>query len=264
MTTLVDTHCHVDYVNRAGEPADVVLARATEAGVGWMVNPGVTPEHYWDILALCDRFPQLYAGLAVHPTDVAEAPDGWAAEVEAHLKHPKVVALGETGLDFYREEHQTPEHMALQHRCFAQTLELAEAHNLPVIVHDRDAHQAIYDTVKLFAGRVRGVMHCFSGDADFARTMIDLGFYISFAGNVTFKNAKALQAAAVEVPLDWLLVETDSPFLSPMPFRGQPNEPARVRLVAEKIAELKGMSIEAIAEVTTRNAENLFKVSASC
>jgi TatD DNase family protein len=253
---LVDSHAHLDYIHRDGGDVDAVMARAAETGVAWLVNPSVTPDRFLDVLAMVQRFSNVYAAVAVHPTDVQEADEnGWQEDVRRMLAHPKVVAIGETGLDYYRDTT----HAALQQTFFRACLAMAQEHNKPVIVHDRDAHEDVYRLISEYPG-VRGVMHCFSGDASFAKAMMDKGFYISFAGNVTFKNAHLLQDAARSVPLERLLIETDAPFLSPMPFRGQPNEPARVSLVAQKIADLHGVPIETLAQVTSANAHNLFSV----
>jgi TatD DNase family protein len=262
---VIDSHCHLDYIARQEEhPEGVegtdpirVLERARSAGVAWLVNPSVTPARFPEVIALAERFEHVYAAVAVHPTDVADILDqpDWLESLEALLAHPKVVAIGETGLDYYWDQTQVD----LQKRCFKALLELGRKHDLPVIVHDRDAHEDVAAMIAEVPG-VRGIMHCFSGDAAFARRMIGMGFFISFAGNVTFKKAVELQETARETPLEWLLVETDSPFLSPMPFRGKPNEPARVQHVVEKIAELKGISYEEVAEATTRNAQKVFRI----
>lgn len=264
-TAIVDTHAHLDYLQREqGEDPAVVMERARAEGVEFIVNPCVTPKRFDEVMAIVERLENVYAAVAVHPTDVLdteEYPD-WPAQIEALLQHPKVVALGETGLDYY----WSLEHVDLQKQCLKIFLELGRKYDKPVILHDRDyqeprsdssSHQDIYDIVSSVPG-VRGVMHCFSGDAEFAQKMIEKGFYISFAGNVTFKKATDLQEAAKAVPLEYLLVETDSPFLSPVPFRGKPNEPARVRHVVEKIAELKGLSYEEVAAATTANARKVF------
>jgi len=251
---LVDTHSHIDYLVREGADATVVMDEAKMAGVSWMVNPSVTPDHFSDVLRLIEQFPNLFAASAVHPTDVQDVdPETWKTSVETMLEHPKVVAIGETGLDY----HWDKTHIELQHSFFRTLLSMARERNLPVIVHDREAHEDICRIISEFSG-VRGVMHCFSGDTDFANAMIKLGFYISFAGNVTFKNAKNLHEAATEVPLEWMLLETDAPFLSPVPFRGKPNDPAKVQYVAARIAELKGIPIETVAEVTSENARKVF------
>ena len=269
---IVDTHCHLDYIVRQDEHPDglagidpaQVMERAQAAGVEFLVNPSVTPTKFNEVIAMAERFENVYAAVAVHPTDVADIIDSpdWLAEIESLLEHPKVVAIGETGLDYY----WSLDDVALQKQCFNALLALGRKHDLPVIVHDRDyreprldhsSHEDILQMVSEVPG-VRGIMHCFSGDAAFARAKIAQGFYISFAGNLTFKKADNLHEAARETPLEWVLAETDSPFLSPMPFRGKPNEPARVKHVVEKIAELKGLSYEAVAAITTANARRVF------
>jgi TatD DNase family protein len=260
---IIDTHCHLDYIQRQADHPDGadwidparVLKRAQEAGVEFIINPSVTPTRFAEVIALAERFENVYAAVAVHPTDVAdiEQDADWLSRIEALLAHPKVVAIGETGLDYYWDTTKTE----LQRQCFKALLELSHKHDLPVIVHDRDAHEDVSKIIASVPG-VRGIMHCFSGDADFARQMIEKNFYISFAGNLTFKKAENLHEAARLTPLEWILVETDSPFLSPVPFRGKPNEPARVKHVVEKIAELKGLFYEEVAAVTSANAKKVF------
>lgn len=269
--SIVDTHCHLDYVARREDLEDrdpaQVFERARLEGVEFVVNPTVAPSNYDQVKAVAESLKNVYMAVAIHPTDVHETreyPD-WKERVNQMLSHPKTLAIGETGLDYY----WSTEDINLQKECLQYFLELGVEKNLPVILHDRDRKTpdnypaSTHDDIASMVGSVkgsRGIMHCFSGDADFALTMIELGYYISFAGNVTFKNAKDLQEAAIQVPLDKLLIETDSPFLSPMPFRGKPNEPARVKLVAEKIAELKGLSFEEVALQTTQNAKQVFGI----
>lgn len=267
--TIVDTHCHLDYVARREDLDDrdpaQVFNRARAEGVEFIVNPTVAPSNYDAVKAVAEQLENVYMAVAIHPTDVAETRDylDWKDRVEAMLSHPKTVAIGETGLDYF----WSTEDIDLQKACLQYFLELGVQKDLPVILHDRDrktpdsyptsTHQDIASAVASVKGS-RGIMHCFSGDTDFALQMIDLNYYISFAGNVTFKNAKDLQAAATHLPLDKILIETDSPFLSPDPFRGKANEPARVKLVAQKIAELKGISFDEVATVTTANAKRVF------
>lgn len=252
---LVDSHAHLDYLAREGADLDTVMANASDVGVSWILNPSVTPDRFSDVLAVTERFANVFAAAAVHPTDVQDVPlESWRADVERMLEHPKVIAIGETGLDYYWDKTHTDR----QQQFFRTLLALGRERDLPVIVHDREAHEDIHRLIREHPG-VRGVMHCFSGDATFAQTMIERGFYISFAGNVTFKNATDLHEAARETPLEWILIETDSPFLSPVPFRGKPNEPSRVSLVAQRIADLKGISVDTVAEVTTENAHKVFR-----
>ncbi|MGE0201460.1 MAG: TatD family hydrolase [Candidatus Melainabacteria bacterium] len=264
---IVDTHAHLDYIRREQDrDPQEVMATAAREGVAFVVNPAVTPARFDEVLAIAESVPNVYAAMAIHPTDVTETVDypDWEARIRDLLRHPKVVAIGETGLDYY----WSTEHTALQQDCLRRFLALGEESGKPVILHDRDAHEDLEAIVGEFSTpanrglqQVRGIMHCFSGDADFANRMTDHGFYISFAGNLTFKNAANLHEAARRIPLDRLLVETDAPFLSPMPFRGKPNEPARVRYVVEKIAELKGLSYAEVAEATTRNARRVFGIA---
>lgn len=253
---LVDSHAHLDYLEREGCDMEVIFANAREAGLSWMINPGVESSRFSDVISLAERYHTLFAAVAVHPSEVQHAGDIAACREEAErmLEHPKVIAIGETGLDYYWDKT----HGERQQQFFRMFLELGRERNLPVIVHNREASEDVHRLVSEFPG-VRGVMHCFSGDAPFAEAMINRGFYIGFAGNVTFKNAKTLQQVVRDLPLEKMLIETDSPFLSPAPFRGKPNEPARVKWVAEKIAALKNLSPETVAEVTSVNAQELFQ-----
>lgn len=266
MAPIIDTHCHLDYLeDREGvTPAEAML-RAKAVGVELIIIPSVSPKNFAKVMAIAETMPNVYAAVAIHPTDVLETsefPD-WRNQIESMLSHPKVVGLGETGLDYF----WSTDHVDLQKTCLTAFLELGKKHNLPVILHDRDVpadktfpastHVDIHDLVASVPG-CRGVMHCFSGDAAFARKMIDKNFYISFAGNLTYKNAHNLHEAARETPLEYIVVETDTPFLAPVPHRGKPNEPAYVKLVVEKIAELKGVSYDEVATQTTANAKKLF------
>lgn len=266
---VVDTHAHVDYIVREGtDTAQAVLDRAKAAGLQWMINPSVDLNKLPDVLKLIDTHEHVYAAVAVHPTDVqlVEEPD-WANKIREALQHPKVLAVGETGLDYYWDKQYQP----IQQTFLETFYEMADEFNLPIILHCRDkdpdtdqspwvypALEDIITTAKRYPN-VTGVMHCFAGNAEYAERLLELGYWISFAGNLTFKKATILHEAATAIPLDRLLIETDSPFLSPIPHRGKPNEPCRVVHVAEKIAELKGITPLEVAEATTRNAVACFK-----
>jgi TatD DNase family protein len=263
---LFDTHCHLDYI-AAGQhghapntPLDAIIAKAKEQGVGLFLNPGVDPTAWQTIIDITNEFNCVYGALAIHPCEVEDALKAmphWLKTLESLLaKHPKLVAIGETGLDYY---HKPAEACELQRVCFQQALALAEKLKKPIIIHDREAHSDVAHFVDQYP-TVKGVMHCFSGDEQFALDMVERGYMISFAGNVTFKKATALREAAKVVPLSHLLLETDSPFLSPMPERGQPNQPYRTRFVADCIAEVKGISLNTLAEATTNNACRLFQL----
>ncbi|MCA9841394.1 MAG: TatD family hydrolase [Cyanobacteria bacterium HKST-UBA03] len=272
---LVDTHAHLDVVvdelSRHGTDAqlalDQVLDRARANGLQWLVVPSVSLDKIPAVLELAENHQEVYAAVAIHPCDVqdiAEA-DRTACfeQLAGYLSHDKVVALGETGLDYYWDESTKPVQWLFIRRFF----ELARQYRLPMVLHSRskdDCSKACNDDLYQLACEypdVTGVMHCFSGNADMAMRMVDAGYYISFAGNVTFKKACNLHEAAKVVPLDRLLIETDSPYLSPVPCRGQsPNEPARVLHVAEFIADLRQTDVATIAQATTANAHRFFGI----
>lgn len=254
---LLDSHAHVDARPYAGE-VDDVLARAASAGVTKVVSIGQwhAPGDFGGAIELAAAHPgKVFATIGIHPHEVAKVPDEDWRELERLAALPATVAVGETGLD-YHYDHSPRED---QRRWFAHQLALAKRVGKPVVVHTREADDdtvAILGEAKIGAG----VIHCFTGDPDRARIYLDMGLYLSIPGVVTFKNADPLREAVRMAPLDRLLVETDCPYLAPLPHRGKRNEPAYVRLVAEKVAELKGISLDEVAEATTRNAKTLFRL----
>ncbi|HMT80643.1 MAG TPA: TatD family hydrolase [Azonexus sp.] len=251
---LVDSHCHLDFPDLAKRMPDV-LQRMRDNDVGVAVCIGVNLEDFPNVLALAEGYSQLYATVGVHPeyTDVDE-PD--EAKLVALAQHSKVIAIGETGLDYYWQKDQ-PE---WQRERFRTHIRAARRCSKPLVVHTRDSAA---DTLRVLkeegADAVGGVMHCFTESWDIARLALDLGFYLSFSGIVTFKNATIVKDVAQKCPLDRILVETDSPYLAPVPYRGKPNEPAYVRHVAEEIAKLRSISIESVHQATTDNFYTLFK-----
>ncbi len=253
---LIDTHAHLDLEEFAADFPEV-LERAKENGVGWIVNIGYDLESSRRAVALARQFPQFYAAIGVHPHEAEGADEATWPVLTDLASEPKAVAVGEIGLDYYRDLSPRPRQQAVFRRQIALARELGR----PVIIHDRDAHQ---DTLTILkeerAGELGGVMHCFSGSWETAKECLKLGFYISIAGPVTFRNAPKVQEVAQKAPLDRLLVETDSPYLAPDPYRGKRNESAYVRLVAEKIASLRGIGFEQVAEATTANARRLFGI----
>lgn len=252
---LVDSHAHIQLDNYLAD-RDAVLARARQAGVRAILVIGFDLKTSRDAIALADARSGLYASVGMHPHDAKDF-DSETLEIFRNLaSHPQVIALGEMGLDYYR--NLSPK--SLQKTAFEQQLDLAEELDLPVVIHNREAYHDILPTLKARRGQIRGVMHCFSGDAAIMRQTLDLGFYIGIGGPVTYRKADDLQAVAREVPADHLLVETDCPWLAPQFRRGKRNEPAYVRSIAEKIAELRRMSLDEVAEITTRNFERLFRV----
>jgi len=256
--TIIDSHCHLDMDEFAAD-SDDVLARAAAAGVSAMITIGAGGplEANERAVALAAAHAPLYATVGVHPHEASLATDPVVAALEALVAQPKVVAIGETGLDYFYDNSPRPQ----QRAAFGRFIQLARARHLPVVVHLRDADADALDIMRAErAGETGGVIHCFSGDAASARAFLDVGFHISFSGIVTFKNADALREAARIVPADRLLVETDAPFLAPVPYRGRRNEPALVVQTAALLAEVRGESFETVAEHTRRNAQRLFRL----
>lgn len=249
---LVDTHCHLDHPQFDAD-IGVVIARAYEAGVLRMVTIGTGLSSSRAALALAERYAGVYAAVGVHPHEARDWDEDAPAELEQLARHPKVVAIGEIGLDFYRD--WSPREA--QARAFEAQLGLARRLGLPVIIHDREAHEAVLATLQAHAP-VRGVLHSFSGDTQVAEVALALGLYLGISGPITFPKADALRQVVALTPLERLLIETDAPYLAPQTHRGRRNEPAYVRYVAEGVAAVKGLPIEAIAAQTTANAEALF------
>jgi len=252
---LVDSHCHLDFPDFA-EELDAVVARAERAGIGTMLTICTHLSKFDRVKAVADRFPNVYCSVGIHPHE-AEGEELDAAETLIELADdPKVVAFGETGLDFFYEHSPR----AAQEAKFRIHIDAARRAGLPVIIHTRDAED---DTLRILReemekGPFTGVVHCFSSSRDLADTAVEMGLYISLSGIVTFKKADALRETVASVPLDRLLVETDAPFLAPVPKRGKRNEPAFTVFTAEKVAEIKGVSPTELADVTTRNFFKLF------
>lgn len=251
---LVDSHCHLDFPDLASRLPEL-LQRMEENTVGLAVCIGVNLEDFPRVLALAEAHPQLWATVGVHPeyTDVREPDEN---ELLALANHPKVIAIGETGLDYYWQKDK-PE---WQRARFRTHIRAARRCGKPLVVHTRESAE---DTLNVLAEEgadaVGGVMHCFTENWEVARQALDLGFYISFSGIVTFKNAAVVKEVAQRCPLDRMLVETDSPYLAPTPYRGKQNQPAYVRHVAEEIARLREISLEDVTAATTQNFFTLFK-----
>lgn len=251
--TFFDVHTHI---NMLDIPEAEALKLASEAGVERMITIGTGPEDFDLVLAIAKRhYPKVACTLGVHPHDGSV----WDKKVHDFIeqeasKNTQVVAVGEIGLDYYY--NNSPKEAQLQ--AFNQQMELAQALGLPVEIHTRDAEEDTKQILSKFKGKVRGLLHCFTGTWDLAKHGLDCGFDISISGVVTFKKADELRDVVTRVPLDHLHVETDAPFLAPVPFRGQKNQPAFVQHTAKKVAELQGVSLEVLAEKTKRNALDLF------
>jgi TatD DNase family protein len=254
---LVDTHAHLTDRRYAGD-LDAVLARAGAAGVGAIVVVGYDLPSSRAAVALAGRYATLWAAVGIHPHDAREAPPAALEELAALAARPRVVAIGECGLDFYRD--RSPR--AAQRRAFAAQLDLAARLSLPVVVHSREAMTETLDTLEGHPLPAGAVLHCFDGTPDDARRAAARGLYLSFAGPLTYRRDPTLRAAAEAAPLERLLVETDCPYLSPAGQRGQRNEPANVRAVAAALARARGLDLPAIARATTANAAALFRTPA--
>lgn len=257
---LVDSHCHLDYLEREGDDLTAVVARATAAGVGTLVTICTKLSEAAKVLSIAKRFPQVFATVGVHPHEAGEQGVRDPAELIALTHDPKVVGIGETGLDYYYE-HSPREAQQLSFRAH---IDAARVTGLPLIVHARDADD---DTISLMReefknGHYNAVIHCFTAGPALAAAALDMGFYISLAGILTFKSAESLRTTVKDVPLDRLLVETDSPYLAPLPHRGKRNEPAFVAHTAAKLAEIKGVGMAELAQVTTDNFFRLFAKAA--
>lgn len=253
---LIDSHAHVHFKDFDGK-IDDLLAQAKEAQVSCIVNVGTDLSSSREVLAIAEKYPEIFAVVGVHPHDVAKMAAGEMEALAELAKHPKVVAIGEVGLDYYYE-HSPRE---IQQAKLAEFIHLARQAGKPLVIHCRDAFD---DCFRIFdaedAWSVGGVFHCYTGDAATAASITSKGFYVSFSGIVTFKKALPVQEAARTAPLDKILVETDCPFLAPEPHRGKRNEPAYVRLVAEKVASLRGMKAEDLATAAAANTRRLFRL----
>ena len=255
---LIDTHVHINF-DAFEADLDAVCDRWRSSGVVQLVHSCVTPAEFTKTQKLADRFPELFFSVGLHPLDASL----WQADLDTQIRElassdKRVVAIGEMGLDFFKaDNHQ------LQSEVFRSQLKIANDLDLPVIIHCRDAASTMRQICQEFQsefGQIRGVMHCWSGTPAETQWFLDLGFYISFSGVVTFKNATQIQASAKLVPIDKLLVETDCPFLAPVPKRGKRNEPAFVSHVASYLAQLRGESLDTLADRTTANARQLFRL----
>ncbi|MCF7801634.1 MAG: TatD family hydrolase [Candidatus Marinimicrobia bacterium] len=255
--SFIDTHCHLN-LDTFTDRIDAVLEAAAQVGVKRVICIGIDIPTSERAVELAEKYPQIYAAAGIHPNDCVQPgiPDNWEQIINDMLNHPKVVAVGETGLDYYWDD-APPE----QQKKFLQAhLELAKSGDLPIVLHNRDSDT---DMVELLTNHphARGVLHCWSAPWTIAQPLLEKGYHISFTGSVTFKKNTMVQDVAQQMPLDRLMVETDSPFLTPAPFRGKkPNEPKYIPTIAQFIADLRGLPVEDLAGTTTRTAEKLFRL----
>ncbi len=251
---LIDTHCHLDFAQFA-QDRPAVIRRAKEAQVGYFINIGATLDSSIVSCKLARQYPEIYASVGVHPHDADSFNRQALDKIRELAVKNKVVAIGETGLDYFRNLSSQDN----QKRLFGNLIELAKGLDLPLVVHTRQAQE---DTLKILktAMPLRAVVHCFSGDENFLKECLGLGFFISFTCNITYKKAQGLRDMVRLTPLDKLMLETDAPYLSPEAFRGKRNEPAQIKLLAEEVSRIKGVSFEKIADKTTENAKAFFKL----
>ncbi len=251
----IDTHCHLN-IEPLLERTNEILDAAAEQGINKLVVVGIDIPTSEIAIRLAEDHAEIFAAAGIHPNDCSKAPGNWEKEIVDMLSHPKVVAVGETGLDYYWDESPP----AVQQRFFRDHLDLALATGKPAIIHNREADQDIVQQI-LEHGNTRGVFHCWPSPWDIAKPLLDKGYHISFTGTVTFKKNEAVQDVAKQMPLERLMMETDSPFLTPVPHRGtRPNEPKYIPHIAEKIASLRHISIQDLSKATTGNAEAFFQI----
>jgi TatD DNase family protein len=283
---MIETHAHLDYPDFTPD-LEGVISRAAEAGVTRIISIGTGIESSRRAVALAERFPNVHAVVGIHPTNVTEEGLDFLPTLGELARHPKVVAIGETGIDYHHvpEELQSPKVADVDSALLAQShgdqerliaegawksaqadafrmqLDLAVELGLNVVIHQRSAWNDTLEILRPYTGKVRGVFHCFGGTPEDAAEVAALGHLVSFTGIITFKNAEQVRQTAASVPADGYMLETDCPYLAPVPYRGKRAEPAHTRLVAEKIAEVRGISLEEVAEATTRTAEGFFRFS---
>ena len=253
---LIDTHCHLDFKDFNGDRNDV-LKRARDIGVMAIINVGSSMEGTVRSIQIAKDNDFIYTAVGIHPHEADSVSENDLRLFAGFLNNPKVVAVGEIGLDYYRNISSKEN----QKKLFISLLKTAKDADIPLIIHNREAHKDMIDILKnITGGSVNGVMHCFSGDEAFLKTCLDMGFFISFTCNITYKNADRLRDIVKLCPMDRILIETDAPFLAPQDFRGKRNEPMHVRYAAEEVARIKGLNFDEVAKITTCNAQRLFKI----
>ena len=251
---MIDTHSHINMIE--GTPIESVIQNAIENGVDKIIVPSAYPKDIDDVIKLVNRYDNVNGMLGVHPTEVKDWTDDLADKIREYSKNPKIVAIGEIGLDYYWDKSFND----LQKEIFIKQIKLANELNLPISIHDREAHKDTFDILKEHNKNSKIVMHCFSGSVEFANECIKEGMYIALGGVVTFKNAVKMKEVAINIPLDRLLLETDAPYLTPVPFRGKENQPAYTKYVAEEIAKLRNITVDEINKATTQNTFEVFGI----
>lgn len=252
---LIDTHTHINMLN--GLSIEEAIINAEKNGIKKLIIPSAYPNDFEIVTELTEKYENIYGMLGVHPSEVNDWDDSLIKKISDLVsKNKKIVAIGEIGLDYYWDKSFNN----LQKDVFIKQIKLANSLNLPIDIHDRDAHKDTYDILKEHNKTSKVVMHCFSGSKEFAKECIKEGYYLGIGGVLTFKNAKKLKEIVEEISLENIILETDAPYLTPVPYRGKENQPAYVKYVAEEIAKIKNISIEEVIQKTTENAERIFKI----
>ena len=251
---LFDSHAHLDDRKFDSDRSETIAA-LQKSGVSYFVNIGADMESSESSVALAEKYDFVYAAVGVHPYDAETVTDELIEKLRAMAQNKKVVAIGESGLDYHYEDADKQ----VQKNAFIKHIELANELDMPVIVHNRDSHQDMMDILREHKPK-NAIIHCYSGSAEMAKEIVKMGYYISFSGTVTFKNARKVQEAVAEVPLDKLLAETDSPYICPEPERGKRNDPSKMRYTVEKLAEIKGITFEEMARITLENAKRVYNI----
>lgn len=255
MKNLFDSHAHLD--DEAFDyDREKVIENLKENNIGWVLNPGADMPSSRRAVKLASEYENIYAAIGVHPHDAENFKEEDILELKELAKNKKVVAIGEIGLDYYYDNSPRD----IQRKVFKRQMDLAYELNLPVAIHSRDATGETFEILSEYKGKVKGIIHCYTGAIEMAKRYIDLGYYISIAGPVTFKNARVVKEMAEEVPISRLLIETDSPYMAPTPFRGKRNEPKYVRYVAEEIAKLKDMDVDELIAITRQNTVDILNI----
>ena len=251
---LFDSHAHLDD-RKFDSDRHETIAALNKSGISYFVNIGADIKSSESSVELAEKYDFIYAAVGVHPYDAETVTDQLIEKLRTMAQNKKVVAIGESGLDYHYEDADKE----VQKKAFIKHIELANELDMPIIVHNRDSHKDMMDILRQYRPK-NAIIHCYSGSAEMAKELIKMGYYISFSGTVTFKNAKKVQEAVCEVPLDKLLAETDSPYLCPEPERGKRNDPSKMRYTVEKLAEIKGVTFEEMARITTDNAKRVYNI----
>lgn len=251
---MIDTHSHINMIESLS--LDEIIKNAFDNGIDKIIVPSAYPADMENIMDLINKYDNVYGMLGIHPSEVKSWDDSFIEKIKNYAKNSKIVAIGEIGLDYYWDKSFND----LKKEVFIKQIKLANELNLPIDIHDREAHKDTYDIIQEHNNGSKVIMHCFSGSVEFARECVKAGFYLGIGGVVTFKNAVKMKEVAKDIPLERILLETDAPYLTPVPFRGKENQPAYVKYVAEEIASLRGISVEEVAQITTENAKTVFNI----